>query len=83
MMNSLLLTIPQSVGYEQNPLSLYYCYDSDDHLLQKCIAEVCFSLCCLIKLYFFKIIAADIYISLLGNQHTMGRKSDICFQPKF
>ncbi|XP_050108840.1 uncharacterized protein LOC126587809 [Malus sylvestris] len=24
---SLLLTIPQSVGYEQNPLSLYYCYD--------------------------------------------------------
>ncbi|XP_021834198.1 uncharacterized protein LOC110773990 isoform X2 [Prunus avium] len=37
---TLLLTIPQSVGYEQNPLSLYYCYDSDDQLLQKCIAEV-------------------------------------------
>ncbi|KAM2010231.1 hypothetical protein EV2_004855 [Malus domestica] len=24
---TLLLTIPQSVGYEQNPLSLYNCYD--------------------------------------------------------
>lgn len=39
--NSLLLTIPQSVGYEQNPLSLYYCYD-DDQILKKCIAEVWF-----------------------------------------
>ncbi|KAK2393891.1 hypothetical protein P8452_15810 [Trifolium repens] len=38
----LLLTIPPSVGYEQNPLSVYYCYDvedSDTHL-KKCIAEV-------------------------------------------
>lgn len=38
----LLLTIPASVGYEQNPLSVYYCYDiedSDTHL-KKCIAEV-------------------------------------------
>ncbi|MBA0658751.1 hypothetical protein Goklo_010933 [Gossypium klotzschianum] len=37
-----LLTIPPSVGYEQNPLSLYYCYDSEgtDKLLKKCIAEV-------------------------------------------
>lgn len=37
-----LLTIPPSVGYEQNPLSLYYCYDiegSTKHLKQ-CIAEV-------------------------------------------
>ncbi|XP_030551964.2 LOW QUALITY PROTEIN: uncharacterized protein LOC115756371 [Rhodamnia argentea] len=37
-----LLTIPPSVGYEQNPLSLYYCYDikgATQHL-QKCIAEV-------------------------------------------
>ncbi|KAJ4824591.1 hypothetical protein Tsubulata_007144 [Turnera subulata] len=37
-----LLTIPPSVGYEQNPLSLYYCYDvegSTPHL-KKCIAEV-------------------------------------------
>ncbi|KAM7271532.1 hypothetical protein ACFE04_030746 [Oxalis oulophora] len=37
-----LLTIPPSVGYEQNPLSLYYCYDvqgSTQHL-KKCIAEV-------------------------------------------
>jgi DUF1365 family protein len=37
-----LLTIPPSVGYEQNPLSLYYCYDvegSTQHL-NKCIAEV-------------------------------------------
>ncbi|MQL98171.1 hypothetical protein Taro_030886 [Colocasia esculenta] len=25
----LLLTIPPSVGYEQNPLSVYYCYDVD------------------------------------------------------
>ncbi|KAL6197402.1 hypothetical protein ACLB2K_033011 [Fragaria x ananassa] len=35
---TLLLTIPESVGYEQNPLSLYYCYD--DLILKNCIAEV-------------------------------------------
>ncbi|EXC29337.1 hypothetical protein L484_021645 [Morus notabilis] len=37
----LLLTIPESVGYEQNPLSLYYCYDVEDSSknLNKCIAE--------------------------------------------
>ncbi|XP_061982844.1 uncharacterized protein LOC133702553 [Populus nigra] len=37
-----LLTIPPSVGYEQNPLSLYYCYDMDGsaRILKKCIAEV-------------------------------------------
>jgi len=37
------LTIPASVGYEQNPLSVYYCYDVEDSdtRLKKCIAEVC------------------------------------------
>ncbi|KAK6124049.1 hypothetical protein DH2020_042195 [Rehmannia glutinosa] len=37
-----LLTIPPSVGYEQNPLSLYYCYDVEgsSRILRKCIAEV-------------------------------------------
>lgn len=39
-----LLTIPKSVGYEQNPLSIYYCYDSaeqgEDEKLKMCIAEV-------------------------------------------
>ncbi|KAK2965283.1 hypothetical protein RJ640_004152 [Escallonia rubra] len=37
-----LLTIPPSVGYEQNPLSLYYCYDLEGstHSLKRCIAEV-------------------------------------------
>lgn len=37
-----LLTIPPSLGYEQNPLSLYYCYDlqSSNRILKKCIAEV-------------------------------------------
>ncbi|CAJ2658653.1 unnamed protein product [Trifolium pratense] len=37
----LLLTIPPSVGYEQNPLSVYYCYDVEDSStrLKKCIAE--------------------------------------------
>ncbi|KAL0305483.1 UNVERIFIED_CONTAM: hypothetical protein Sradi_5965600 [Sesamum radiatum] len=37
-----LLTIPPSVGYEQNPLSLYYCYDVEGskRTLRKCIAEV-------------------------------------------
>ncbi|KAH0755375.1 hypothetical protein KY290_025645 [Solanum tuberosum] len=37
-----LLTIPSSVGYVQNPLSLYYCYDTEGSLqnLKKCIAEV-------------------------------------------
>uniref|UniRef100_N1QSI2 Uncharacterized protein n=1 Tax=Aegilops tauschii TaxID=37682 RepID=N1QSI2_AEGTA len=39
-----LLTVPKSVGYEQNPLSVYYCYDEaaqeqDEHL-KMCIAEV-------------------------------------------
>ncbi|KAL1288885.1 hypothetical protein HN51_057346 [Arachis hypogaea] len=38
----LLLTIPPSVGYEQNPLSVYYCYDVEgtSTCLNKCIAEV-------------------------------------------
>lgn len=36
-----LLTIPPSVGYEQNPLSLYYCHELEDSSsLKKCIAEV-------------------------------------------
>ncbi|XP_010538253.1 PREDICTED: uncharacterized protein LOC104812673 [Tarenaya hassleriana] len=37
-----LLTIPPSVGYEQNPLSLYYCYDIEgsSRRLRKCIAQV-------------------------------------------
>ncbi|KAG8634688.1 uncharacterized protein LOC110604557 [Manihot esculenta] len=37
-----LLTIPPSVGYEQNPLSVYYCYDLEGSILhlKKCIAEV-------------------------------------------
>ncbi|KAK9267874.1 hypothetical protein L1049_010311 [Liquidambar formosana] len=37
-----LLTIPPSVGYVQNPLSLYYCYDLEGSTrrLRKCIAEV-------------------------------------------
>ncbi|CAK9199913.1 unnamed protein product [Sphagnum troendelagicum] len=34
-----LLTVPTSVGYEQNPLSVYYCYSEQGQLLQ-CIAEV-------------------------------------------
>ncbi|XP_056850491.1 uncharacterized protein LOC130499948 [Raphanus sativus] len=37
-----LLTIPPSVGYEQNPLSLYYCYnlEGSSKRLTKCIAQV-------------------------------------------
>ncbi|KAL6955282.1 hypothetical protein U1Q18_010332 [Sarracenia purpurea var. burkii] len=37
-----LLTIPPSVGYEQNPLSVYYCYavEGSTDSLKKCIAEV-------------------------------------------
>nr|GEY09546.1 hypothetical protein CTI12_AA196840 [Tanacetum cinerariifolium] len=36
-----LLTIPPSVGYHQNPLSVYYCYDVEgtSKCLKKCIAE--------------------------------------------
>ncbi|XVE51627.1 hypothetical protein DITRI_Ditri02bG0057000 [Diplodiscus trichospermus] len=36
-----LLTIPPSMGYEPNPLSLYYCYDLEGttKVLKKCIAE--------------------------------------------
>uniref|UniRef100_A0A7N0V4X6 DUF1365 domain-containing protein n=1 Tax=Kalanchoe fedtschenkoi TaxID=63787 RepID=A0A7N0V4X6_KALFE len=38
----LLLTIPSSVGYEQNPLSVYYCYETglQGRCLKKCIAVV-------------------------------------------
>ncbi|MED6120392.1 hypothetical protein PIB30_020405 [Stylosanthes scabra] len=38
----LLLTIPPSVGYEQNPLSVYYCYHVQGTCtsLNKCIAQV-------------------------------------------
>ncbi|KAM7524896.1 hypothetical protein LguiA_014798 [Lonicera macranthoides] len=37
-----LLTIPPSVGYEQNPLSVYYCYEVEGSTrsLKRCIAEV-------------------------------------------
>ncbi|GAA0163816.1 hypothetical protein LIER_19593 [Lithospermum erythrorhizon] len=37
-----LLSIPPSVGYEQNPLSVYYCYENEGSTLslKKCIAEV-------------------------------------------
>ncbi|EMS50968.1 hypothetical protein TRIUR3_10317 [Triticum urartu] len=39
-----LLTVPKSVGYEQNPLSVYYCYDAavqgQNEDLKMCIAEV-------------------------------------------
>ncbi|KAG0565517.1 hypothetical protein M758_8G191400 [Ceratodon purpureus] len=34
-----LLTMPTSMGYEQNPLSVYYCYDEQGGVSQ-CIAEV-------------------------------------------
>lgn len=34
-----LLTMPTSMGYEQNPLSVYYCYDMQGEVAQ-CIAEV-------------------------------------------
>lgn len=41
-LSSFLLTIPQSVGYEQNPLTVYYCYDVEgsSQCLKQCIAEV-------------------------------------------
>ncbi|KAI5068986.1 hypothetical protein GOP47_0015287 [Adiantum capillus-veneris] len=35
-----LLTVPTSVGYEQNPLSVYYCFNDDETCLLVCIAEV-------------------------------------------
>ncbi|CAL5410136.1 unnamed protein product [Camellia sinensis] len=37
-----LLTIPPSVGYDNNPLSLYYCYEVEGFtkILKQCIAEV-------------------------------------------
>lgn len=34
-----LLTNPTSVGYHQNPISVYFCYSADMRLRQ-CIAEV-------------------------------------------
>jgi len=35
----MLLTHPPAVGYVQNPISVYYCYNTDDRL-EICIAEV-------------------------------------------
>lgn len=34
-----LLTNPSSAGYEQNPISVYYCY-TEEKVLEMCIAEV-------------------------------------------
>lgn len=34
-----LLTGPETAGYVQNPISVYYCYD-DSGALKRCIAEV-------------------------------------------
>ncbi|MCO5563134.1 hypothetical protein L7F22_016770 [Adiantum nelumboides] len=34
-----ILTVPTSVGYEQNPLSVYYCFNDDETCLLVCIAE--------------------------------------------
>ena len=36
---AMLLTNPISAGYQQNPISVYYCYSSA-WVLQVCIAEV-------------------------------------------
>ena len=40
--SSLLLTNPVSLGYNQNPISVYYCFDGldDDLKLEICLAEV-------------------------------------------
>ncbi len=35
----LLLTMPASAQYHQNPISVYYCYN-EEGLLHVCIAEV-------------------------------------------
>lgn len=35
-----LLTNPETAGYLQNPISVYYCYDGAGGELSKCIAEV-------------------------------------------
>lgn len=61
---SLLLTIPRSVGYEQNPLSLYYCYEVEGstQCLKKCIAEVC-KLC------------ASLAIHLINQAHDVAASS--------
>lgn len=34
-----LLALPESAGYEQNPIVVYFCYDEEGHL-RKCLAEV-------------------------------------------
>lgn len=35
-----LLTTPSSLGYTQNPISVYYCYDRSGAVLERCLAEV-------------------------------------------
>ena len=35
-----LLTNPRTMGYTQNPISVYYCYKEGDKEVEKCIAEV-------------------------------------------
>lgn len=38
--NVMLLTHPSVAGYRQNPISVYYCYDTSNTRLEMCIAEV-------------------------------------------
>jgi len=35
-----LLLLPQSAGYEQNPICVYYCFSVGGETLERCIAEV-------------------------------------------
>lgn len=81
----MLLTIPESVGYEQNPLSLYYCYDVEDSSknLNKCIAEVCLVLTTLLPQFiwnfnsFFILDFPFVFYYLISDYLSLGLNSQV------
>ena len=77
-----LLTIPKSVGYAQNPLSIYYCYDSagqgQDGELRMCIAEVkSVSMIHLDWVMINYLHCHNLSIFVSGHKHSLGREGDV------
>lgn len=68
---SFLLTIPPSVGYEQNPLSLYYCYnlEGSSKRLSKCIAQVHIFLYSVSSLVFLLMMIRGFFFGRLQIRH--------------
>lgn len=77
----LLLTIPASVGYDQNPLSVYYCYEEEEEeeessrQLKMCIAEVSDGWCFVISTNSSVLILYFMVFGKAGDKHAMGGES--------